>query len=599
MTRTAMQYVAEYMVRAGTPYAVGIPGHGIWQFLDALYDHQDRLKVIPVMHEQSAVHLADGHFRASGVPLVAFTSIGPGATNTVVGMATAFVDSSAVLLITGGPQSYMKGRSVLQELDRNHWADFPRVAEGVSKRHWEVTSAEQIPFVMDRAYSAMLSGRPGPVHVEIAMDAQAEVVRTELPEVCGPSPVGRVHPDRTLTQRAAELLVGAKRPVIVAGGGAITSDACPELVALAEHLGAPVVTTYNGKGAIPEDHDLNGWYVGSMGSTSGNKLASGADVLLSVGCRFVDWSAGSYKKGETYSIPPSKLIQVDIDPTEIGKNYPVEVGLLGDAKAALGDLLDAASELAPGKDYRESSYFSELAELKAEWERTQAQLRDSDAVPMTQQRAVTELRRALDRGTIVTAGAGMTQQVVRQDFPVYEPRSHISSGGFSTMGFTVPAAIGAKLAQPDRTVVGIAGDGDFMQTMQELAVPAMLDLPVLFVVMNNQGWMSIRNGQRAIFGRTIETEFRRTDGSRYTPHFANIAREFGIGGERIERPEEIGSAVKRAQATDGPALLEIMIASDGPEADHPTPGWWDSPVPAYLTERRKEYLEAREGVQFL
>ena len=160
MTRTAMQYIAEYMVRAGTPYAVGIPGHGIWQLLDALYDHQDRVKVIPVMHEQSAVHVADAHFRASGVPLVSFTSIGPGATNTIVGMATAFVDSSAALLITGGPHTYLKGRSVLQELDRAHWSDFPRVAEGISKRHWEITDASQVPFVMDRAYSAMLSGRP-------------------------------------------------------------------------------------------------------------------------------------------------------------------------------------------------------------------------------------------------------------------------------------------------------------------------------------------------------------------------------------------------------------------------------------------------------
>ena len=440
MTRTAMQYIAEYMVRAGTPYAVGIPGHGIWQLLDALYDHQDRVRVIPVMHEQSAVHVADAHFRASGVPLVSFTSIGPGATNTITGMATAFADSSAALLITGGPHTYMKGRSVLQELDRAHWSDFPRVAEGISKRHWEVTNASQVPFVMDRAYSAMLSGRPGPVHVEIAMDAQADVVAADLPEVCGQPALGRVHPDHVLTQRAAELLVRATRPAIVAGGGAITADSCSELLALAEHLGAPVTTTFNGKGAIPEDHGLNGWYVGSMGSTCGNSLASNADVLLSVGCRFVDWSAGSYKKGETYSIPPTKLIQVDIDPTEIGKNYPAEIGLLGDAKAALGDLLDAVSELAPAVSYREGSYFAELNRLKAEWDRSQDVLRSSDAVPMAQQRAMVELRRALDRRTIVTAGAGMTQQVVRQDFPVYEPRTHMSSGGFSTMGFTVPAA---------------------------------------------------------------------------------------------------------------------------------------------------------------
>ena len=598
MTRTAMQYIAEYMVRAGTPYAVGIPGHGIWQLPDALYDHQDRVKIVSVMHEQSAVHLADAHYRASGVPLVAFTSIGPGATNTIIGMATAFVDSSAVLLLTGGPHSYMKGHSIMQELDRNHWGDFPRVAEGISKRHWDVTSAEQVPFVIDRAYKTMTAGRPGPVHVELAMDAQADVVEADLPEAPGGLRVGRVHPDPTQTQRAAELLVGAKRPVIVAGGGAIGADACSELVALAEHLGAPVATTFNGKGSIPEDHELNGWSLGSFSSTCGNKLVSSADVLLSVGCRFVDWSASSYKKGETYSIPPTKLVQVDIDPTEIGKNYPAEVGLLGDAQAALRDLLDAVSELTQARDYRESPYFAELGKLQAEWNQARAALRDSDAMPMTQQRAMTELRNALDRRTIVTAGAGLTQHTVLLDFPVYEPRTHMSSGGFSSMGFTVPAAIGAKLAQPDRTVVGMAGDGDFMQTMQELAVPARLGLPVLFVVMNNSGWISIRDGQRGMFGRSIETEFKRPDGSDYTPHFANIAKEFGLHAERIDRPDAIGAAAKRALATGGPALLEIMIARSAPDAGY-TGAWWDSPVPAYRTEQREEYLRARRGIQFL
>src|SRR5919198_1828269 len=163
-TRTGMQWVAEYLVRAGVPYAVGIPGHGSFQLTDALAEHRDRIKMIPVMHEQSAVHVADAYFRASGSPLVAFTSIGPGATNTIIGLATAFVDSSAVLLITGGPHSYMRGHSIMQELDRNQWADFPRVTEGVTKRRWEITRAEQIPHVMHRAFNAMLTGRPGPVH---------------------------------------------------------------------------------------------------------------------------------------------------------------------------------------------------------------------------------------------------------------------------------------------------------------------------------------------------------------------------------------------------------------------------------------------------
>ena len=601
MVKTGAHYIADYIVKAGTPYVVGIPGHGSFQLTDALFDQQDKTKIIPVMHEQSAVHVADAHFRASGVPLAAFTSIGPGATNTIIAMATAFVDSSSVLLLTGAPHTYMRGHSIMQELDRNHWADFPRVAEGVSKKHWEITNVEQIPFVMHRAYNAMLSGRPGPVHVEVALDAYANPIGNQLPaDDCGRWATGRSHPDPSDVEKAAELLVNAQRPAIVAGGGAISACASGSLVALAEYIGAPIVTTFNGKGTIPEDHELNGWYVGSMGSTCGNALTANADVLLSVGCRFVDWTSGSYKKGVSYSIPPTKLIQVDIDPTEIGKNYPVEVALLGDAQASVQGLLQAVHDRMPARDYRETAYFAELGKLQDEWNNdVQGPLRTSNSHPMTQQRAMTELRNAVDRRTIITAGAGMTQMIVHQDFPVYEPRTHLSSGGFSAMGFTVPAAIGAKLAQPDRTVVGVAGDGDFMQTMQELAVPAMLDLPVLFVVMNNCGWLSIRNGQDALFDRNVLSEFRRSDGSWYTPHFANIAGEFGLHGERVDRPEEIGPAVKRALATGGPALVEIMIVSEGPEATYTIPGWWDLPVPADRTELREDYLRQRQGIQFI
>jgi acetolactate synthase-1/2/3 large subunit len=445
----------------------------------------------------------------------------------------------------------------------------------------------------------MLTGRPGPVHVEVAMDAQADPVDSPVPEVGGRWVTGRVHPDRADVEKAAALLWGARRPVIVAGGGTISAEATRALVALAEHLGAPVVTTFNGKGAIPEDHELNGWYVGSMGSTCGNKLTTSADVLLSVGCRFVDWTAGSWRKGESYSIPPTKLIQIDIDPTEIGKNYPAEVPLVADARAALADLLAAVEQRGPGRAYRDGAYFGEIRGLQDEWAEVQSRLRCSSSLPMTQQRAAVELRKVLDRRTIITAGAGIPQMVAHQDFPVYEPRTHLSSGGFSTMGFTVPGAIGAQLAQPDRPVVAFAGDGDFLQTMQEIAVAAMLDLPVLFVVLNNCGWISIRNGQDGLFGRNTMTEFRKKDGSWYTPDFAKVAKNFGLHGERVEDPAQVGPAAKRALATRGPALLEIMVARTGPEASYTIPGWWDLPVPAYREEQRAAYEEARRGLQVL
>jgi len=597
MRLTGGQIIAHYLVREGVPYVVGIPGHGCWAIVDALVDFSDRLTTLQVMHEQSAIHLADGYYRVKGRPLMAFTSIGPGATNTAVGIATAYVDSTAVLLVTGSPHTYMRGRAVLQEIERTQWANFPRMMEPIVKRYWQVSRVDQLPYVLHRAFNQMLSGRPGPVLIDMPMDVQADDADVTIPEPALHEPQGRPRPDTASVERAARLLTEARRPVLLAGGGVISADASAELVALAEHLGAPVVTTWMGKGVIPEDHDLNAWSVGDTASTCGNALARSADVLLAVGCRFTDWSASSYRRDVTFSIPPTRLIHVDIDPHEIGKNYPCEIGLVADARAALVDLLEAVREVTPARDYDESSYFQEIQRLKEEWEETQSPRRDSNAVPMTQPRAVRELRAALDRSAIVVTGAGLVQGVVRQDFPVYEPRTHLTSGGFSTMGFTVPAAIGAKLAAPDRQVAGIAGDGDFLQTMQEMAAAAMLDLPVLFVVLNNAGWISIKGGQLANFGRAFVTEFQRRDGSLYTPDFAAAARSFGLHGERVDQPDEVAPAVRRALATGGPALVEVTVAREFPDAGATKTGWWDVPVPTYHRERRRQYEAQRAEEQ--
>jgi acetolactate synthase-1/2/3 large subunit len=327
------QIVVEYLVRQGVPYVVGIPGHGSWSLTDALLDRSD-IHAIQVIHEQSAVHLADGYYRAAGRPLMAFTSIGPGATNTVIGMATAYVDSTAVMLMTGSAHTYMRGHALLQELERRHVADNPRIFEPVVKEWWQPSRVDELPFVLHRAWNQMLSGRPGPVLVDLPMDVQADSAEVRIPDPDEREARGRGRPAADDVERAARLLRTAKRPVIVAGGGAISSDAAVQITALAERLGAPVVTTWDGKGAIDETHELAGLTIGDTASTCGNELAARADVLLSVGCRFTDWSASSYRKGVTFAIPPTKLIQLDIDAREIGKNYPVAVPLVGDARAA-------------------------------------------------------------------------------------------------------------------------------------------------------------------------------------------------------------------------------------------------------------------------
>ncbi len=592
MKLSGAQIIAHSLVKAGVPYAAGIPGHGIWCLTDALLDVRDQLQSLIVMHEQSAVHLADGYFRACGRPMAAFTSIGPGSANTIIGLGTAFVDSSAVLLMTGSVHTYMRGHAVMQELDRNQAANNLRMFEPVSKRQYQAATAEGLPYIMHRAFNTMLSGRPGPVHLDLPMDVQAATVETELPNFEQRIASGRARPDSTLVEQAARLLAGAQRPVIVAGGGVILADAAKELVELAEYLGAAVVTTWQGKGSIPEDHELNAWAIGTTASHSANALASKADVLLAVGCRFVDWSSSSFRQGVSYTIPPTKLIHLDVDASEIGKNYPVEVGLVADAKAGLIDLMDAVRQARRAADYKSSDYFATIQAEKASWEKLLGENRDSNSTPATQARVMKELRAVLNRDAIVTSGAGLVQAAVRQSFPVYEPRTHITSGGFSSMGFTVPAALGAQLAFPGRQVVGCAGDGDFMQTMQEMAVAAMYNLPVLFVVLNNSGFGSIKGGQTGNFGRTNVVDFEHRDGSLYSPNFCQTGEAFGLHAQRITAPDEVQPAVRRALATNGPALIEVLVERKLGTATVNT-GWWDMPVPAYLPQQRAAYEAGR------
>lgn len=583
--RTGAQVIVEYLVKQGVRYAAGIPGHGCWALTDALVDCQDRIRTVQVMHEQSAVHLADGWYRATGEPMLAFTSIGPGATNTVIGMATAYVDSTAVALFTGSPHTYMRGHGLLQELERRHVADNPRIFEPVVKEWWQPSRVEDLPFVVHRAWNAMRTGRPGPVLLDVPMDVQVEAAEVAIPEPSEREALGRPRPGADAVERAARLLAGANRPVIVAGGGAISAEATEELRQLAERLGAPVVTTWNGKGAIDETHPLAGQTIGDTGSTIGNALASTADVLLSVGNRFVDWSASSWRRGVTFAIPPTKLIQVDVDEREIGKNYPVEVPLVADAKAALRDLLDALGPGEPATDYGE-----EIERLRAAWQEQVEAKSGSSAVPMTMARAVREVQAVTRPDAIVVTGAGLPQGMVKQRWVTREPRTHITSGGFSTMGFTLPAAIGAQLARPDAQVLAVCGDGDFLQTMQELATAAMLGTPVCTVVLDNSGWISIKGGQTAHFGRPAATDFLR-HGRPYSPDFAAIGRAFGIHAEVARTPDEVRPAVERALASGGPSLVHVPVERELAVAGPDKTGWWDVPVP----EGRPAYEDQLRG----
>ena len=585
MQLTGGEIVAKMLANAGVPYAVGIPGHGCIQFVDALREQSDRISIIQPLHESAAIHLADGYYRATGRPLAAFTSIGPGALNTGIGLATAYVDSTAVLAFTGETHVHMFGVGVLQEIERRSDAANWRGLEPLCKRHFLALQARQLPRMVSRAFNQMLTGRPGPVVIGLPMDVQAAVADVELPDIALRQAHAPAAPDPQAIAEAADLLSAAQRPVILVGGGVVTARAFDELRRVAEAAGAAVVNTMMGLGAFPADHPLYGWATGSKGTSCGLQLTRTADVILAVGCRFADETACSYRHGAAFAIPETKLIHMDIDPHEIGKNYPADVGIVSDAKAGLAALAQA---LEGGKpvDWANSDYCGEIVRLKAEWEQFLAGHRDDDRDPVMISTMLRRIRAALPRDAIIVHSSGNTQAQMIQEFPFYEPGTCITTGGFSTMGFTLPAAIGVKLAQPDRAVVGIVGDGDFLMHIQELSTAVRYGVPIVMVVANNQGWISIRDLQTAALGEDhiCATNFERA-GEVYSPNLADVARDFGCWSCRVSRADQVADAVNQARASERPAVVEVMVARDWPYTGTPAVGWWDVPIPGHMAGR--------------
>jgi acetolactate synthase-1/2/3 large subunit len=441
----------------------------------------------------------------------------------------------------------------------------------------------------------MCTGRPGPALVTLPMDVQADTVDLpELPEPRTRRPHDRPAGDPAAIQQAADLLIQAQRPVILAGGGVLLSGAEAELRQLAEHLGACVVTTMQGKSAFPEDHPLYAWHMGSNGTTCGNFMTVHADVLLAVGVRFADKATSSYRSGVSFNIPPTKLIHVDIDPFEIGKNYPVEVGIVGDGKAVLGGLVEAVHSRTPARQWQNAPYTREIAEQVAGWWKHNRDLRESDRVPVTMGRVISEVRRVLPPEAIVTTSAGNIQAQVFQEMPFTKPRTYLSAGGFSAMGWAFPAAMGAKLAAPEVPVVAMVGDGDFLMTFQEIATAVQHNIPVVAVVVNNQGWQAIRDLQIIAYGEEAPyaVMFER-DSQPTTPHIADAARAFGAHAVRINRADEVAPALKEALALDGPAVIEVMVDTSLGTSGGLAPGWWDVPVPGYYEKRREVYEQER------
>ncbi len=604
MPKTIAKVISGTLKDYGVPFCAGIPGHGNWALVDAFHDEKVSPRFIQVMHEQSASHMADACFRLTGKPGAVTGSIGPGITNTLMGMATAFADSSAALFMTGSAAAHFAGHGVMQSLDQKHAADYLRSAEPASKAGFQIQDPDTAPAILHRAFSAMLTGRPGPVALDVPFDVQ--VASTDIPvqPLEFRLPKGRAHPCAEAVGEALDLLLAAERPCIVAGGGVLSANASPALRTFAEALEIPVVFTWNGKGAFPEDHRLCAGGVGVGGSTAANEIASKADVVLALGCRFTDWTASSFRRGVSFSIPPAKLIQVDVDPAAIGRSYPVQVGMAADIKATLDDLsagLSSAQSTA-AKTAR-ASYLDTLAGLKKSWAERLTARRDYDGWPTSMLGALRILRQALPREAVVTVGSGHCQASVKQGFEVYEPRTHITSGGYSTMGFALPAAMASKVVNPDVPAVAILGDGDFLMSSHELATCVMQNLPIIVFLLNNRGFLSIKDGQDILFDRQTGSSFdyRVAGNEPYTPDFPTMARSYGFSFARQANDRDtLEQLVRDALADGGPALIEVPITRDPAFAGAEGTGWWDFPPAADASpEIWEDYRSGRAAQQHL
>jgi len=599
MMLTGGQVVMKALEREKVPYILGIPGHGCLSLFDAIKeaDENGKIKYIQVKHEQVAVHIADGYFRVSGKPLAAFTSIGPGALNTAIGMGTAYVDSTSVILLTGDTHVHMKGVGVLQEIERAQDSNFIRALEPLAKRIWRVESVQQLPRLMNRAFNQMLTGRTGPVVLSLPMDVQADEVDVNLHASDNRRTDSKPAGEKNAIEKAVDLMKDSRRPVILLGGAALRARIPEKLVELAELWGAAVITTMAGKSAFPETHPLYGFHTGSKGTPIGIALTSKADVVLALGTRFADETTCSYKDGAAFCFPKTKLIHVDIDAAEIGKNYSCDVGIIGDLTLVVDQLIEEyKTKAGTVKDFQHNDYTKEIHALKEDWTKVLETKRAASLDKITISQLLGKMNEHLPEDTIIATSSGNTQAQLFQEYCYKKPLTNLTTGGFSTMGWALPAAIGAKLAKPGTPVIAFMGDGDFMMIMQELSTMAQYNIPVVVVLVNNCGWMAIKDLQHDVFGDagTFGNDFLR-NGESYSPDFKTIAESFGIYAQKISQADEVKQALANAFSSHKPALIEVDTYREYPYSGGKAYGWWDVPIPATREEKRKAYLKAKQG----
>ncbi len=544
MKRTGAQIVWEMLKREGVDVAFGIPGGAIMHTYHPRQEYG--IHHVLVRHEQAAAHAADGYARVSGRVGVAIATSGPGATNLVTGIATAMIDSVPIVCITGQVPTPVIGSDAFQE------TDITGVTLPITKHNYLVTDVNELPRVIHEAFYIARSGRPGPVLIDLPKNVQIAETEFVPPEgeakLPGYRPVGAGDPE--LVQRAAEMINEAERPVILAGHGVLMSGAMSALQQFVEKTKTPVALTLLGKGGFPESHPLTLGMMGMHGEAYVNHAIQEADLLMAFGMRFDDRVTGTL---ETYA-PNARKIHVDLDAAELNKIVPVDVPLLGDLRQVLEQLMPLVGQK------KRRAWLEQIDAWRGDTQKRDVLSRPNNG-HLLAPNVIDAIWEASEGEAILVTDVGQHQMWAAQYYPLDEPHTLVTSGGLGTMGFGLPAAIGAQVAQPDKEVWAIVGDGGFQMTLQELATAIQEDLPVRVAICNNNYLGMVRQWQELFYDRRYESTHL------LNPDFVQLAEAYGVRAWRVSDPEDCRPAIEEARAHPGPALIEFQIAQEGEEGN--------------------------------
>lgn len=573
--------IAQFLVQEKVPYVFGICGHGNVGLLDSLYDVRDEVKLISPRHEQCAGHMADGYFRVKHRPVVTLTSTGPGSANMVMSLATALSDSSAFLAITADVPTSQMNRGPFQELYKHNQADFPSVMRPVVKRSFQPSRVDMLPLALRQAMDTMVTGRPGPVNLDIPYNVFQEEAQVELPPRSSLDARHRPAASEADLAIALKMIAESARPVCFIGHGATLAEAGPEISALAERLGIPVISSPNGMGCLSMDSPLSLGFIGRNGAYPANQAGRYADLVLTIGTRFDDRSSSTWHPGYSWNFPKTKLIHVDIDPQELGRNYVPTLGVIADAKTFLQQLLTRLSAQAEITAARWTAWRNQVAGWQEEWDAYVRPHFTEATSPLRPEFVVKSVRDALPDDAILTLDSGVHHNWFMQFWKARRPQAMLNSWGYSSMGFGVCSVLGAKLAAPDQPCVAVVGDGGFTMTPYVLCTAVEYNIPCVWIIWNNFAWAAIRDLQYGLFGgREYGTAFyKNSDRTQpYNPDFAAWARACGADGTTVTHSADLRPAIERALANNRPCVIDVHVDA---EVRPPSTGTWQLPPTPY------------------